>query len=219
MSKQVTQWVDEDLRAEDEFEILVGSSELRREFVSSPPPVRWTRELLVSEERRFGKLGEDAFLLAARLRQLHDDGPFSAAFTGLGRREGVSTIALDTARAMARVSQGSVLLIDADLRHPGLSRRLGAAKAMGIGDVVHHASTWEESLKEIVPGALFFLPAGVTRDHSASTLATAAAGEVFRAAGRRFETVIVDTAPMGEYVERSFRCRTGGRCRIGGRKR
>ncbi len=204
MSKQVTQWVDEDVRAEDRFEVSVGSSEPRREYLSSPPPVRWTRELLVSEERRFGKLGEDAFLLAQRLRQLHDDKPFRTAFTGLGRREGVSTIVLDTARAMARISQGSVLLIDADLRHPGLSRRLGVAKAMGIADVVHHTSTLEESLKEIVPGSLFFLPAGVARDNCASTLAAATAGEVFRAVGNCFETVIVDTAPMGEYVDGAF---------------
>jgi hypothetical protein len=75
---------------------------------------------------------------------------------------------------------------------------------MGIADVVQSNSTWEESLKEIVPGALFFMPAGLARDHSASTLAAAAAGEVFRAVAGCFETVIVDTAPMGEYVDGAF---------------
>jgi Mrp family chromosome partitioning ATPase len=102
---------------------------------------------------------------------------------------------------MAQSRWDPVLLVDANLRNPMLSARLGALQSPGLADLLRGQAGLDAVIQEIVPDSLFFIAAGIVRQDQPSLLATAMCREVFRAFGVHFGTVIVDSAPVGEFVD------------------
>ena len=112
--------------------------------------------------------------------------------------EGKSTIAVNLANVFARGGR-STLLIDADLRNPELSRRLGAGAKCGLLELMAGSASLSEATRVVSESKLCFLPAVVRRRvaNSGDLLASQRMHDVLSAARHGFDHVIVDLPPLG----------------------
>jgi Mrp family chromosome partitioning ATPase len=151
--------------------------------------------------RRSPRIREDAVALAVRLAErLRGEGGF-VVFTGLERGAGASTVTTEVATAMALSHREPVLLVDANLRDPILAARLGSHQYPGLCELIRGEATLDSAIQEIVPGSLFFLPAGIPQGEPAALLSTTNCSDIFRALTLHFGWVLADCAPVGDFVD------------------
>lgn len=122
--------------------------------------------------------------------------------TSIRPGEGKSTVALDLAGTLAS-SGARVLLIDADIRHPDLSRGFGITSGPSLVDVALGALPWGEArCKHDLPGLDILpcvRPAGAT--HVAELLAAGFVHEMLQDARQFYDHVVVDVPPLGPVVD------------------
>ena len=91
-----------------------------------------------------------------------------------------------------------VVLVDADMRRPGVSRALGfSTNGAGLSTVLSGAHTLDESLRqaEAVPN-LWVLPAGPEAPNPADLLSSPAMRQIMEQLRARFTHVLLDSAPL-----------------------
>jgi protein-tyrosine kinase len=111
-------------------------------------------------------------LRAQVLRRMARHGNMTLGITSVGAGEGKTTLALNLAIAISMDVNQTVLLVDADLRSPGIARALGINVTNGLEDVLAGRASVEECL--INPGLerLCILPAHESIDNSAELLSS-----------------------------------------------
>lgn len=111
-------------------------------------------------------------------------------------QEGKSTTALNTAIVLAQ--KGSrVLLIDADMRRPGISKSLGLDKSeIGLGSVLAGGDKLEDAIFSSPISNLWLLLAEPLPPHPAELLASEQMGELLVKCRERFDHIIIDTPPV-----------------------
>ena len=107
--------------------------------------------------------------------------------------EGKTTVAGLLAESIARLGT-KVLLVDADLRRPNVSRTFGVEARPGLSDVLRDAATVEEAIKPGWTEGLYVLPTAV--DPDASDLLVRRFDEVVEDLKSRYEMIVVDTPPL-----------------------
>jgi succinoglycan biosynthesis transport protein ExoP len=130
------------------------------------------------------------------------DGSNVLAFTASLPNEGKSTVAVAVAQSIAHAG-GRVVLLDADLRNPGLSRKLIPEAKVGLLEVLADQVTIEDALCLEPDTRLAFLPAVVNgrMAHSSNLLASESTKMLFKRLRRSFEYIIVDLAPLAPVVD------------------
>lgn len=88
-----------------------------------------------------------------------DTRPRVVVVTSTVRGEGSSTVAVNLAATLARAGTRT-LLIDADLRCPGVTRYLGLTEGLGLTDVLSGRASLEEAVRPWGEGTLTVLAAG-----------------------------------------------------------
>ena len=124
------------------------------------------------------------------------------AFTAALPNEGKSTVAMALAQSIATVG-GRVLLLDADLRNPVLSRKLVPEAKVGLLEVLANRVRIEDALCLDPNTRLAFLPA-VTKGqmaHSSEVLACEATQILFERLRQSYEYIIVDVSPLAPVVD------------------
>ncbi len=115
--------------------------------------------------------------------------------------EGKSYCAANYAVALAQ-QRLRTLLIDADLRRPGLGRYFPAqAEARGLSEALAGEASFDDAVHETEVENLFLMPAGKKGVNPAELLGTEAVAKVFEAAEGRFERVIIDAAPVNAVTD------------------
>ena len=116
--------------------------------------------------------------------------------------EGKSTIATALAQLVAR-GGSSVILVDADLRNPSLSRRLAPSAEAGFLEAVVGKGALEELVWTEPSSTLQFLPMVVkTRlAHTSDVLGSLATRQLFDELREAFDYVIVDLSPLAPVVD------------------
>jgi succinoglycan biosynthesis transport protein ExoP len=124
------------------------------------------------------------------------------AFTASLPNEGKSTAAMALAQSIASVG-GRVLLLDADLRNPGLSRKLIPEARVGLLEVLANEVKIEDALCMDPDTRLVFLPAVVNERmaHSSEVLACESTRILFERLRRAYEYIIVDLPPLAPVVD------------------
>jgi polysaccharide biosynthesis transport protein len=143
-----------------------------------------------SERVRSVKIALDS---VAQIRPLQCIGVISAL-----PGEGKSTVAVNLANVLARGGR-STLLIDADLRNPQLTRRLGRDAKCGLLELMAGSVQLTEATRMVSDSTLCFLPVVMRRpiSNSGDLLASERMHAVLTAARHGFDHVIIDLPPLG----------------------
>jgi capsular exopolysaccharide synthesis family protein len=153
---------------------------------------------------------EEAFLMIrAQLRYFDVDRHIQRVMvTSADTGEGKSMISLNLARAAARADDKRALLIEADLRRPGLNKLIGRNGVAGLAELLSHSQDLETGLRELVvtpdqmretehPVRLDVLLAGATPPNPAELLDSRRMEALLEAADAIYDIVIIDTPPIG----------------------
>lgn len=116
--------------------------------------------------------------------------------------EGKSTLSTNLAQLMAH-SGARVILVDADLRNPSLSRALVSDAKIGLVDVVAKKVQLEDALVVDPETKLSILPAGTTSKllHTNEILASKAMHALVTELRSKFDYVVLDMPPMAPVVD------------------
>lgn len=122
----------------------------------------------------------------------------SIALTSPGPSQGKTTTAINLALSLAREVNYTVLLIDFDLKKPGIHRQFGIEPEYGISDVLLHDVPLQQAL--INPGIerLVLLPGRESISHSSEMLKSKKMRQLVEELKSRYETrlLIFDLPPL-----------------------
>ncbi|OFW15158.1 MAG: hypothetical protein A3H29_02210 [Acidobacteria bacterium RIFCSPLOWO2_02_FULL_67_21] len=119
------------------------------------------------------------------------------AITSPAAGDGKTVTAVNLAGALARGSDGRVLLIDADLRRPSVATLLGIeTTGPGLADVLSGNRDAAEVFRRIEPFNLSVLPAGATRAGVTEMLRSPRLEQLLQEARREYAYVVIDTPPL-----------------------
>lgn len=116
--------------------------------------------------------------------------------TSPAQGDGKSVTASNLALTMAQEFSRRTVLMDADLRRPGVHALLGLPQEPGLADVLRGEVSLDEALVEIADFNLTVLPAGRPPDRPAELLGTTAMRRTLDALRSRFDRVLIDTPPV-----------------------
>ncbi|MEV3853948.1 polysaccharide biosynthesis tyrosine autokinase [Streptomyces sp. NPDC050095] len=138
----------------------------------------------------------DAFRrLRANLQFAHiDDRPRVIAVTSSLPGEGKTNTAANLALSLAEAGVATCL-VDADLRKPCVAKTLGLVQDAGLTTVLIGRAGLDDVMQH-APHGLAVLTGGTVPPNPSELLASERMGELLRELADRYETVIVDTAPL-----------------------
>jgi len=138
--------------------------------------------------------------LRHRLESWADDRRLQVvAVTSAAPGEGKTTTAINLAGALAQSRDSRVLLVDADLRRPGVRAQLGLHDARGAGladAILDPERTLESVILRRLPLNLGIVTAGKPTPAPYEALQSPRLGALFEEARRLFDYVVVDTPPL-----------------------
>jgi polysaccharide biosynthesis transport protein len=116
--------------------------------------------------------------------------------------EGKSTISEALAQVVAQ-SGTRTLLIDGDIRNPGLTGRLTPEAEVGLVDVVLGKAAWQELVWVDPQTNLHFLPCVVTSRFSnpGDILASLQMERLFHQLRERYDRIILDLSPLAPVID------------------
>jgi succinoglycan biosynthesis transport protein ExoP len=116
--------------------------------------------------------------------------------------EGKSTVSKNFATLLAHLG-ARTLLIDGDLRNPGLTRGLARNAEAGLLEAIRGEQPLAGLLLNEPESGLFMLPAVVKKrvQHSGELMASAGMRNVLVEAGRVFDYIVIDLPPIGPVVD------------------
>lgn len=115
--------------------------------------------------------------------------------TSTNPREGKTTVSVNMAAAFAEKGK-SVLLIDADVRHPSVAPALGMNSGVGLVSLLAGEVSAKEAIQPYWKSYLQVLPAEEQKTPSGIILGSDDMRQLIDQAAERYDYVIVDTAPM-----------------------
>jgi capsular exopolysaccharide synthesis family protein len=135
-------------------------------------------------------------VLRYRLECLARSGIKSLAFTSPQSGDGKTTTAVNAALALGKGGRNRVVLVDADLRRPGVAGLLGLRANKGLCEVVAGRAGLDDCLWRFGADELYVLPAGNPPNDLSDTLFDPRLGDLLGLLKQRFDFVIVDTPPV-----------------------
>jgi receptor protein-tyrosine kinase len=116
--------------------------------------------------------------------------------------EGKTTVAINTGLVMSKTA-GNVLLIDADLRHPGIHALLGLKNEQGLSTILDGNVSTAEALgmiEQYQDTNFFVLPSGPTTENPADLLGLRMS-ELLRELEANFSHIIIDSPPISLFTD------------------
>jgi polysaccharide biosynthesis transport protein len=137
----------------------------------------------------------DSILLPAIERR-----PRSLLFTSSTPREGKTTTAVHFALAHSKQKRRT-LIIDGDMRRPGVHVHLGVSNEPGLSNVIDGELPWRDAIKsnQAFPG-LEILPAGRQSAHAMDCVG-AVLREILEEATGEYDLIILDSPPVLGFAE------------------
>jgi capsular exopolysaccharide synthesis family protein len=135
-------------------------------------------------------------VLRYRLECLARSGIKALAFTSSQSGEGKTTTAVNAALALGKGGRNRVVLVDADLRRPGVHTMLGLRANKGLVDIVAGRASLDDCLWRFGADELYVLPAGTPPDDLSAVLYDPRMADLMAALKQRFDFVVVDTPPV-----------------------
>jgi protein-tyrosine kinase len=164
------------------------------------PQTEWkpdTRTMLFfqDDENRVGT--EEFRTLRSRLYQIREKMPLKRLLvTSAMPKEGKSFVAANLAQVLVRQHGRRALVIDADLRNPGMHRHLGTAQTPGLSDYLAGECDEFATLQRGPMENLFFIPAGRVVASAPELLANGRLKLLLQRIEPMFDWIILDSSPV-----------------------
>jgi capsular exopolysaccharide synthesis family protein len=126
--------------------------------------------------------------------------------TGTGQGSGTSTTAASLATSLASDFRHKVLLVDANLRTPGLHEVFQIEPSGGIYDVLTKEDKPAAQFQKVGPGKLFLMPSGVYKPVSNGNFNTPRFNLFLETARKNFDYIIIDSAPLNVFPDTEAIC-------------
>jgi polysaccharide biosynthesis transport protein len=124
-----------------------------------------------------------------------DSSPKTIAFTSTVPQEGKSATVSNMAVSFAQL-EGRVLLVDADLRKPRLSKIFNLRNTTGLSSFLAGKSGYEEVIQKTSIENVWTIPSGPHPPNPAELLNSKAMKELLARAKDEFSVVLLDTPPV-----------------------
>jgi protein-tyrosine kinase len=132
----------------------------------------------------------------------HERGARTVGVTSPGRGDGRTITALNVAGALAQASDARVVLVEADLRHPGVAKALGLPAGRGLSTYLLDSSMNVDAVVSRPAGVAFaVVPAGATSSMPYELLKSPRLASLLAALRDRFDYVVLDTPPALPYPD------------------
>ena len=118
------------------------------------------------------------------------------AVASAGAGEGKSTVSVNLAAAIAENGR-RVLLVDTDLRSPSVAGMLGINGEIGLAHVLAGRASLKDAVQMYWKPNFHVLPAGEQHANPSILINSDAMASFLRAAAKEYDSVILDTTPMG----------------------
>ena len=115
--------------------------------------------------------------------------------TSAGVNEGKTTLVANIAAALAE-NGARVLLIDADLRHPSVAKKLDIDGSVGLTHVLSGQAAVKDVIQRYWKPNFHVLPAGPKPPNASTLLNSSIMSQLMQNALNQYDYVLIDTAPM-----------------------
>lgn len=164
------------------------------------PQTEWTpdqRTMLFFQEDDSRVGAEEFRTLRSRLYQIREKMPLKRLLvTSALPKEGKSFVAANLAQVLVRQHGRRALVIDADLRNPGLHRHLGAAQVPGLAEYLLGECDEFAALQRGPMENLFFMPAGRAAGSALELLSNGRLKLFLQRVEPLFDWIILDSSPV-----------------------
>ncbi len=110
-------------------------------------------------------------------------------------KEGKTTVAISLARMLASIGH-KVIVVDCDLRRPSLHKAFGVLSKPGLVEILAVEINIDEVIQEDQKSPAHIISAGELARHSPSLLGSQTMEHLLNTLAQRYETVILDSAPV-----------------------
>lgn len=136
-----------------------------------------------------------AHSLALQLQFLRASRRSAFVMTSCTAREGAWAATASVARALA-ASGSSVVVVDADLRHPKLAQHFNLNATPGLAEVLEASVTLESAARRWGDRQIYLVPAGESTADVGALLAGARMAEILQELSSRFEYVLISAPAL-----------------------
>jgi len=182
------------------MQAMPGSAFSYETLLSRCPHLNWTpdsRTMLFFQEDENRRGAEEFRTLRSRLYQIREKLPLKRLMvTSALPKEGKSFVAANLAQVIVRQHGRRVLLVDADLRSPGMHRHLGASQTPGLSDYLLGECDELAIMQRGPMENLFFVPAGRQATGAPELLANGRLKLFLQRVEPLFDWIILDTPPV-----------------------
>jgi protein-tyrosine kinase len=179
---------------------MPGSSASYETLLAQCPLSNWSpdsRTMLFFQEDENRRGAEEFRTLRSRLYQIREKMPLKRLMvTSALPKEGKSFVAANLAQVIVRQHGRRVLLIDADLRSPGMHRHLGASQTPGLSNYLLGECDELSVMQRGPMENLFFIPAGRQAMGAPELLANGRLKVLMQRVEPLFDWIIMDTPPV-----------------------
>jgi capsular exopolysaccharide synthesis family protein len=126
--------------------------------------------------------------------------------TGTARGGGTSTTAVNLATSLADDSRSSVLMVDANLRTPGLHRFFKTRSFKGMSELLDVRGEKSFGFKKIGDNELYLFPCGMKRSGSDGYFESQRFDTFLQNVRNSFDYVIFDSAPVSGFPDTQTLC-------------
>ncbi|MDQ6779852.1 MAG: polysaccharide biosynthesis tyrosine autokinase [Candidatus Eremiobacteraeota bacterium] len=165
--------------------ILASIPQLNGKQHKNQKSLSWLRSMTI----------ESFIQLVTAVRYSSDKPLKTIAITSPLQGDGKSTIALNTAAALAEM-QPRVLLVDADLRRPSVHEKLGLSNDRGLSDVLVGLVPLADAIQPTKHTGLDILSCGRAAPNPMALLQSQQLVALLEEMGRSYQTIILDTPAL-----------------------
>jgi capsular exopolysaccharide synthesis family protein len=120
--------------------------------------------------------------------------------TSTSPQEGKTAVAVNLAATFA-LSSARSLLIEGDMRNPGVARLLKVQPNPGLADVLENRCSLGTALRYVDPLGVYYLAAGKATRNPVELLQSPKMNEVISEAAQVFEWVVLDSPPLKLFAD------------------
>jgi capsular exopolysaccharide synthesis family protein len=186
-------------RAEKDFKEKSRSDSL----ASHLPPAVMKRPMRASGRSAMERYDD---LKTRTFRRCIDMSIKTILFTTTVHGSGSSTTALNFAVAIAKASQLKVLLVDVNLRTPGLHEAFNIDYDKGISDLLSDPDEFETRIRKVGPGDLHIVTCGSNQNEPLGLFESKRFEQFLARIRERFDYIILDAPPVNFFPESRLLC-------------